>query len=166
MVDAYAINTDLAPTIFEACHITPPEQMILDGVSLLPLLKGVKQNVHNELYFEFGYARAVLAGKWKYIALRYPQKLISDMEQGILHEAPNHINQRLQGQMNVAIESYPAYFDPDQLFDISADPYEQINLAGNPAYSKVLGDMRHRLQKILSTFEHPLRNGYTKFYAF
>jgi len=77
------------------------------------------------------------------------------MGAGELKEAPNHINQRLQGQMNVAIECYPAYFDPDQLFDVEADPDEQHNLANDPAYADVLDSMKRRLQRYLDTFDHP-----------
>ena len=155
VVEALAMNTDFVPTVFDCCGITPPAEMPLDGVSMLPLLKGTGREIHKELFFEFGYARAVLAGKWKYIALRYPRWLIDDMTQGVLHEAPNHINQRMQGQMNVAIETYPAYFDPDQLYDIEVDPDEQYNLAGEAEYTHVWADMRQRLSRIVATFEHP-----------
>ncbi|MBN2003826.1 MAG: sulfatase-like hydrolase/transferase [Anaerolineae bacterium] len=148
-------NVDLAPTLFDATGITPPEGVQPDSVSWLPLLTGETDIVHEDLFFEFGYARAVQAGRWRYIALRYPQHLLHAMESGALNEAPNHINDRLQNQMCIAIEAYPAYFDPDQLFDIENDPDEQHNLAGDPAYAGVLANMKQRLQRYLETFEHP-----------
>jgi hypothetical protein len=77
------------------------------------------------------------------------------MAAGELDEAPNHINQRMQGQMNVAIEAYPHYFDPDQLFDIDADPDAQHNLADDPDYADVLNEMKGRLRRYLDTFKHP-----------
>jgi arylsulfatase A-like enzyme len=148
-------NIDFLPTVFEVAGVEPPAGMPLDGTSWLPLLSGDKERIHSDLFFEFGYARAVLYGRWTYIALRYPQRLIDAMASGELEEAPNHTNQRLQGQMNVAIETYPAYFDPDQLFDVASDPGERHNLAGDPDYEDVLAMMKERLQVYLDTFEHP-----------
>ncbi|MBN1246567.1 MAG: sulfatase-like hydrolase/transferase [Anaerolineae bacterium] len=148
-------NVDFAPTVFAIAGIAPPAEMHLDGTSWLPLLQGEIDAVHEDLFFEFGYARAVLYQNWKYIALRYPQHLLDAMASGELGEAPNHINQRLQGQMNVAIQTYPAYFDPDQLFNLEDDPGETHNLAGDPACAAVLAMMQQRLQAYLETFEHP-----------
>ncbi len=148
-------NVDLAATLFDVAGVTPPEEPRLDGASWLPLFTGEKNAVHEDLFFEFGYARAVQVGRWRYIALRYPQRLLNAMENGALTEAPNHINERLQNQMCIAAETYPAYFEPDQLFDSETDPDEIHNLAGDPAYADVLADMKRRLQRHLNTFEHP-----------
>lgn len=160
VVKAWTQNTDFVPTIFDMVGAQPPAGMPLDGTSWLPLIKGeVKAAcataLHEDLFFEFGYTRAILYGKWKYIALRYPQRLVDAMASGELKEAPNYINQRMQGQMNVAIETYPSYFDPDQLFDVEQDPAEMHNLAGDPSYADVLAMMQGRLQRYLDTFNHP-----------
>jgi arylsulfatase A-like enzyme len=153
--EALVQNVDLVPTVLDIVNAPSPEGMQLDGVSWLPLLTGETDSLHEDLFSEFGYARAVLYGKWKAIVLRYPQHLLDAMASGVAREAPNHINQRLQGQMNVAIETYPAYFDPNQLFDIEADPKEQNNLARDPAYADVLAMMKRRLRAHLQTFRHP-----------
>lgn len=148
-------NIDFVPTVLEAAGIDLPLDMRVDGVSWMPLLDGDTDSLHDDLFFEFGYTRAVWAGKWKYIALRYPQRLLDAMAAGDLDEAPNHTNQRMQGQMNVAIAAYPHYFDPDQLYDTEADPDAQHNLADDPAYAEVLERMKSRLQRYLDTFKHP-----------
>ncbi len=152
--EARVQNVDFAPTLFEACDITPPPGMHIDGQSWWPqLLHGAPER--EELYLEFGYTRAIGTRSWKYIALRYPSDLMEAMKSGALDEAPNYIHQRMQGQMNIAIENYPGYFDADQLYDLQADPMEQHNLAQDPAYADVLADMKDRLQNYLETFEHP-----------
>ncbi len=59
---------DWFPTLVEICGGTPPEQGVLDGVSLLPTLKGAKQPERSFLYREFpGYGgqQAVWIGEWK-----------------------------------------------------------------------------------------------------
>jgi arylsulfatase A-like enzyme len=153
--DAWVQNVDFAPFVFDVAGITPPDAMPLDGTSWLPLLTEEKAAIHDDLFFEFGYTRGVRVGRWNYIALRYPQPLLDAMANGERTEAPNYIDQRLQGQMNVAIETYPSYFDPDQLFDLENDPDEMHNLAEDPAYADVLAAMKARLQRYLDTFEHP-----------
>ncbi|MCJ7552076.1 MAG: sulfatase-like hydrolase/transferase [Anaerolineae bacterium] len=153
--EARVMNTDFAPTVFEMAGAEIPDTMPLDGTSWLPLLTGEQELTHDDLFFEFGYTRAVLYENWKYIALRYPQHLLDTMRTGEVSEAPNHINQRLQGQMNIAIETYPAYFYPDQLFNLNDDPEERHNLADDPAYADVLAGMQQRLQVYLDTFDHP-----------
>ena len=147
-------NIDFLPSVLDAAGIEIPEDMRVDGQSWMPVVRGEVDTLHEDLFFEFGYTRALWYDRWKYIALRYPQRLLDAMESGELDEAPNHINQRMQGQMNVAIEAYPHYFDPDQLFDTQSDPDAQRNLADDPAYADVLAGMKSRLQRYLDTFEH------------
>ncbi len=43
----------------------------------------------------------------------------------------------------------PGYYDSEQLYDLSRDPGEQQNLAGDPEHQAVLRDMQHTLRQIL-----------------
>jgi len=61
----------------------------------------------------------------------------------------------MQHQMNIAIEQYPSYFAPDQLFDLEKDPEEMNNLAEDPEYADVLAEMKERLRAYTETFDHP-----------
>jgi arylsulfatase A-like enzyme len=158
-------NIDVVPSLFECCNLFPPSSMTIDGKSFMPLLRGETPSIHDDLFFEFGYTRAVLWDDWKYIALRYPQNLVEQMKSGHLKEAPNHINERMQHQMNINIAHYPAYFDPDQLYNIKTDPGELINLAYDPQYRDILIQMKQRLKAYCTTFAHPfdLESGQTEF---
>jgi hypothetical protein len=49
----------------------------------------------------------------------------------------------------------PNFFAPDQLYDLKADPGEQINLAADPAYAGVLAEMQARLGRYLQGFARP-----------
>jgi hypothetical protein len=51
-------------------------------------------------------------------------------------------------------ESYgakPGYFDPDQLYNLTDDPSEMINLAADPEYRDRLNQMKERLQEFLDS---------------
>ena len=49
---------------------------------------------------------------------------------------------------------FPAYFDEDQLYDLRADPYEQTNLAADPARAKELADLKEQLRALLAPLPH------------
>ena len=52
---------------------------------------------------------------------------------------------------NAQLAPILAYFDRDQLYDLSKDPREQVNLAKNQEYAQKLAEMRAELQKQLNT---------------
>ena len=68
-------NIDIAPTIFEWCGITPPAEMVIDGASLMPLLRGEKaDDWRDTMYLEIGLTRAVVDDDgYKYLAFRVPK---------------------------------------------------------------------------------------------
>jgi len=102
-VDRIASSIDLAPTLLDACGLQPPEGVRLDGMSLLPLMKGDVGNdtwPDRTLYFqwhrgdapEMGRAFAARSQQWKLV--------------------------QAQGAEGTA-------FEPRlELYDIPADPFE------------------------------------------
>jgi len=102
-VDRIASSIDLAPTLLDACGLQPPEGVRLDGMSLLPLMKGDVGNdtwPDRTLYFqwhrgdapEMGRAFAARSQQWKLV--------------------------QAQGAEGTT-------FEPRlELYDISADPFE------------------------------------------
>ncbi|MDZ8117878.1 sulfatase family protein [Pontiella agarivorans] len=71
-----ASNIDIAPTVFEVGGVTPPDDMILDGMSVLPVAKGEKTAWRDALYLEIGLTRAVVSGDYKYMAFRIPESYL------------------------------------------------------------------------------------------
>lgn len=167
-------NTDFAPTILDFAEIPIPEALF-DGASFRPVLDGGDEPIHESLYFEMGYTRAVIANNWKYLALRYPElarEMTLDERARALedfnakqreHSKPvfttdpsapfSHISLIPGGGGAEAASTgqYPGYYDADQLYDLSQDPHEQNNLAYDPNYASVLADMKRELQRHLGT---------------
>ncbi|MBW2244761.1 MAG: hypothetical protein JRH01_22500 [Deltaproteobacteria bacterium] len=133
--------------------------------------------MHDALYFELGYTRAVVEGGWKYIALRYPEwahtmsfderKRRLDEFNGkrralgrrALTDDPlrpfSHVSLVPGGLAAGRVESqYPAYHDSDQLYDLEADPGEQRNLAESADKETILVRMRALLRE--APFPEPL----------
>jgi arylsulfatase A-like enzyme len=149
--DAFAQNIDFVPTILDICGVTPPKEMRMDGLSLLPVAGGKGKPWRDALFFEIGHARAVLAGKWKYVALRYPPELQKKIKDGTLGRPAYQVDAALDLQ-ELAAKAYPCYFDADQLYDVESDPEETRNLAADPKHASTLAAMKNRLQSWLRTF--------------
>ena len=150
--DARVSNVDFAPTILEMAGIHEiPED--LDGTSFLDALNGKSMQARESLYFELGYARAVIKGNYKYYAVRYPEYALNWTPEQRAAELERYNKGREFRNMNIVNrdpekafshlevvpgggaaehETYgilPGYFDPDQLYDLEKDPGEQVNLA-------------------------------------
>jgi arylsulfatase A-like enzyme len=116
---------DLPPTLLDAAGIEVPADMA--GQSVLPLLRGTKVTTWPEEVFlqisESHTGRCVRTSRWKY-SVRCPE--ISE------HGDP-------------VSKSGSDIYEDDFLYDLEADPWEQCNLIGIPAFRDVVDDMRRRL---------------------
>jgi hypothetical protein len=119
------------------------------------LIKDPDQSIREYLFAENGYTRSVSDGRYKYIALRYPQSLVEEMENGELDHVPSYVKAWPQAHSAIAMQFFPAYFDQDQLYNLEADPYEQENLYATMTGSDELKELQGALQDHLATFSHP-----------
>ncbi len=165
-------NIDFAPTILDFAQVRPPANYF-DGVSFRSVLEGRNDPIHDSLFFEMGFTRAVVKGKWKYLALRYPERAerMSAKERAEILEKFN-ANQREHtkrintldpqtpfshialipgggGAEAASTGKYPGYYDADQLYDLSRDPKEQTNLARDAEHAEVLSEMKQELKQYL-----------------
>ena len=171
---ARVINTDFAPTILEMAGIDP-NPYHFDGESFLGILNGDEDKPRDSFYFEIGYARGVIRGKYKYIALRYPEwvekitlperkRILDDYNKklAVRGKKPNNLDPMAPfGHVQIipgggdaefpATRRYPYYADRNQLYDLEKDPTEQVNLYGKPGYEKVTEEMQDELKKYLNT---------------
>ncbi len=150
--DALMQNVDFLPTLCAAAGIDIPEGVDPDGLNRWPQLTGKAGNDREDLYFEWGYTRAVRTQKYKYIAFRHTPEQIADMK-----AKPDGYAMSMSGKYNpdYPMHMHPHYFDPDQLYDLENDPDEKINLADKPEYADTLAEMKKRLKAFLDTFGDP-----------
>lgn len=171
-------NIDFAPTILDVCGALPRrEEHPMDGRSFRDLLEGEEETpLHDSLYFEIGCSRAVLKGQWKYLAVRFPNEIRNmprERRQAIVDKYVARRDGALEkdarpfvgvdkpfghigdmpggrGSEQPAIRFYGKhYHDADQLYDLSTDPDEQNNLAGDPKYAEILSMMKKELRRLL-----------------
>lgn len=166
-------NIDFTPTFldFAGADISDKE---FDGVSFKKVLEGDTTELRSSLYFEMGYTRGVLKDNFKYIALRYPDKIENmSMEERqqrlddwnhLLHlrgREPNNIDatkpfghlQIIPGGGDAEYKAtlrYKHYTDKNQLYDLSKDPSEQNNLFGQPGYEEISKNLQNELSMYLN----------------
>jgi N-sulfoglucosamine sulfohydrolase len=144
--------TDIAPTVLDWAGVKPPVAM--GGKSLLPLLGT-----------EDGKDRDVVYGSHQFheVTMYYPMRMVRTREHKLIvnlaHELPYPVAQDLynsdtwQGVLRrndtmlgrrprQAYEHRPR----EELFDLTKDPNELTNVAGDAAYADVLKELRGKLR--------------------
>ncbi|MFA5689364.1 MAG: sulfatase-like hydrolase/transferase [Kiritimatiellales bacterium] len=151
--DALVANVDFAPTLLDAVGVQPAQNMCEDGVSQLEVWTGRRNSIRNHVLLEFGCSRAITDGEWKYIALRpTPADIAFGKQLGLpvghwgAAETAARFRNLAKAWRRWHERKYPAYYDSDQLYRLSSDPFEKKNLAFDPAYEPSL----LRMQKMLS----------------
>ncbi len=166
-------NIDFAPTILEFAGMRGVDDYF-DGKSFKAVLDGTSTASRESLYFEIGYARAIIKGDYKYYALRYPEyaRNWTLEERAAALEAYNETRRFLNmgmaneddptlpfshmdlipGGSTAGLANYgkkPGYFDLDQLYNLAEDPNEMNNLAKDPKYAAKLAEMKMELQRYI-----------------
>lgn len=123
---------DIAPTILGYAGLKAPSSM--QGKSLLPLVSGTKNQVHKAVYGENNFANF--------------SPVISDFNDPAERDAFSSVRSKY---VRTPQFKYIRYHEctpvVEELWKITKDPQEKINLVGNPEYSSVLKKMRKMLDK-------------------
>ena len=153
MIEAPVSHMDLFPTVCELAGIPAPAW--LQGKSLLPLVRGETEVLHEQLYAEVTYhaayepMRAVHTPRYKYIK-RFDGRTTPVRPN--VDDSPSKTVWHDLGWGERPIDS-------EMLYDLMFDPNEANNLVGNPRYAEVLADMRGRLQGWMTDTHDPLLVG-------
>lgn len=158
-MDGFVQFVDLAPTVLNLAGISRPGQM--DGRPFLG--KGVKKSALNRKNLAFSYAdrfdekydlvRAIRKGRFKYMRNFQPfnfdglfnfyrYKMLAFKEWRELYD---------QGKLNEAQSQFFEARSAEALYDLDEDPHEINNLADNPAYAKILKQLRRTLDRQLKS---------------
>ncbi|AKJ64731.1 sulfatase [Kiritimatiella glycovorans] len=150
-------SVDILPTILDAAGIAPPAHRA--GRSLIPLLTGsTPADWRKTLYGEY---TAHAAQHF------YPRRSIRDRRYKLIrnldHTRPNPVPQI--GPVGIKFaeddetrQAYETSMHPPEfeLYDLSKDPHEMHNLAGNPEMKPVLERMKAELQRRREETDDPL----------
>ena len=152
--DALVSHLDLYPTICDVAGIDRPAW--LEGTSLLPLVAGETDVLHDEVFAEVTYhaayepQRAVRTSRYKYMR-RYDE------------EHPGHVLANVDDgrTKDVLVAAGWGAIDPpvEALFDLWLDPTEGTNRIDDPALADVLADLRARLHDWMVRTDDPLLDG-------
>ena len=153
-IDALLSNLDFAPTILDLCGIPIPTKM--QGKSMLPLIRGEVDKLHEWIFVEQTYhaaydpLRGVRTERFKYIR---------SFEKRPFWFPPN-----VDGGLSKEVARSLGYFNrprpSEMLFDLHADPIERKNLVDDPNYAETLERMRTILKNWMRRTADPLLKGY------
>ncbi len=73
-------TVDFLPTLIDLCKLKTPENLFMDGTDISSLLTDKAEKVREHVYLEWGATRAIVTEKYKYIALRHLESVISREE--------------------------------------------------------------------------------------
>jgi N-sulfoglucosamine sulfohydrolase len=154
VADALASHIDLYPTVCELLGI--PRPGFLQGVSLMPLVRGETDHVRDEIFagstWHAAYEpqRAIRTTRFKYI------RRWGDRRTPVLPNTDDGPSKELLLRHGWADREIPA----EQLFDLAFDPNEAHNLAGHAEYAATHAELRERLEEWMRDTGDPLLAGH------
>jgi arylsulfatase A-like enzyme len=153
VVDAPVSHLDVYPTLCELAGVQAPDW--LQGTSLMPLVRGETERLHEAIFAETTYHaayqphRAARTERWKYI------RRFDDYEHPVLANCDDSPSKDLLVEAGWGEQIVPE----EQLYDLVLDPAEGDNVAADPARAEVLAEMRGRLDAWMRETEDPLLDG-------
>lgn len=153
VIDALVSHLDIYPTLCELMNLPSPDW--IQGVSLLPLVRGdrseVRDEVHTEVTFHAAYEpqRAVRTSRWLYI------RRFGDQEFPVLANVDDSPSRDVWLDHNWEHQR----IDPEQLYDVIFDPMQRDNLIGDPELAPVRSELQARLERWMRETDDPLLDG-------
>ena len=153
VIDGMVSHIDIFPTLCDALGIAQPDW--LEGHSMLPLLRGERESIRDEVFAEVSYhaayepKRAVRSDRYKYIR-RYDGRrspVLSNIDDGF---SKSEWLEAGYAESDIA---------PERLYDTMLDPMERVNLVESAEHAEVLADMRARLERWMRATDDPLLRG-------
>ncbi len=155
--DALVSHLDVFPTACDLLGVDAPDW--LEGRSLAPILRGSEEPVREAVFAETTYhaayepMRCVRTDRWKLIRRfgGHPTTVMPNIDDGPSKRA----------LMAAGLAERPAG-PAEELYDVTFDPGERRNLAGDPEHAGVLEELRGRLEAWMRESGDPLLEGRPK----
>jgi arylsulfatase A-like enzyme len=153
VIDAPVSHLDVYPTLCELAGVDAPPW--LQGASLMPLVRGETERLHEAIFAETTYHaayqphRAIRTERWKYI------RRFDDYEHPVLANCDDSESKNVLVEAGWGDQVVPE----EQLYDLVLDPAEGRNLAGEAASREVREELRGRLEAWMRETEDPLLDG-------
>jgi arylsulfatase A-like enzyme len=151
--DAMISHLDIYPTLCELAGVPTPA--FAYGKSILPLITGEVDRLHDEVFTEMTFhaayepQRAVRTERWKYI------RRFHDYEHPVLANCDDSATKDLL----VAAGWGDQIVAEERLHDLILDPNENANLAYDDSHASVREDLAARLDAWMEATDDPLLNG-------
>ncbi len=160
-IDRIAAHIDIMPTLLEACGLDKPKDVLLDGVSLMPLLRGDDRDWPDRtLYFQW-HRRPFMPQLYRCFAARN-QKYKLVQAQGL-----GGINDAIMRSYKQICRAQGREYNPPknrnefrfELFDISKDPLEKNDISAEhpEIVAKMKADYQNWFNDVTTTrgFDRP-----------
>ncbi len=158
--EALVSLTDLMPTFVEIAGGTVPEG--IDGKSLLPVIKGETDSIHEMVYASHtgdrkmnrAPMRMLRTEKYKYILNLAPEiRYTTHMDKAKDHDGGREYWDSWRKKSFTNTHSAAVLWryhnrPEEELYDVDADPTEQNNLAKDPHYKEMLQKFRTKMTAI------------------
>jgi arylsulfatase A-like enzyme len=141
---------DIYPTLCELLNLEPKPW--LRGKSLLPLVKGETEALHDEIFAEQTYhgrlepLRCIRTERYKYIRRHFPTGPIMP------HDGPSTAVMEAAGHYNRETGR-------EELYDLYLDPMEACNRVDSAEYREIHDDLSRRLDRWLKETGDPFPSG-------
>jgi N-sulfoglucosamine sulfohydrolase len=153
VIDALVSQIDILPSLFDVAKIEPPRD--IQGVSLVPLVKGARTAVREEIFGEITYhaaydpARCVRTLRHKYIRFyeKYPRMVLPNVD--------DSYSKTLLTDGHLPLGARPK----EMLFDLLADPQEYENVADWSEHARAKKDLESRLNSWMKKTQDPILKG-------
>ncbi len=153
VVDSLVSHIDIFPTVCDLLGIEPPAW--LQGVSLMPLIRGEAEDVRDEIFAEVNYhaayepMRCIRTKRWNYI------RRFDGRTSPVLPNCDDGLSKTLW--MDAGWADIPPA--EEMLFDLIFDPHEAHNLATTRTRLRSIAEMRARLDAWMRETDDPLLHG-------
>lgn len=152
-VDVLASHIDIFPTLCEILQLDQPNW--LQGVSMMPYMnrevESIREEIFSEVTFHAAYEpmRCIRNQRFKFI--KYFDEHV--------HYVPANMDDSFSKSFVMKSGYFDRIRDMEQLFDLSLDPVERVNLIGNDRYKEIYTEMKKHLFDWMKSTDDPLLNG-------